>query len=235
VLRRVAAAAAIAIALAPAALLASDRIELPQGPDRDLVYAKCRTCHDLQYVVESAGVTGDDWEAMIESMGQYGLRIPAEERAKILKYLVTYLGPNAPKGTPAAAAPAPARAIDGAAMYARQCSACHQAGGAGLANTFPPLAGNEDVYRDRMFPVFVVLNGLEGPITVKGGEYNGVMPQFDHLSDAELAAIIGYVRASWGNAQLRPRGFSDVDAKAVAQARGKPMQPAEVHAYRAAH
>ncbi len=232
-LRRFAAAVAIALAFAPAALLASDRIELPAGPDRDLVYAKCRTCHDLQYLVESAGVTGDDWSAMIDSMAQYGLRIPGAERDKIVKYLVTYLGPNAPKAAAAAAAPAPA--IDGAAMYARQCSACHQAEGAGLAQTFPPLAGNRDLYRDRMFPVYVVLNGLEGRITVKGGEYNGVMPPFDHLSDAELAAIIGYVRASWGNAQLRPRGFADVDAKAVAKARGKPMQPAEVHAYRAAH
>ncbi|MGH8738462.1 MAG: c-type cytochrome [Burkholderiales bacterium] len=165
-------------------------------------------------------------------MGQYGLRIPADEREKILQYLVTYLGPNAPKAAPPAAAPSPA--VDGAARYARQCSACHQAQGGGLAGSFPPLAGNRDLYLDRMFPVYVLLNGLEGAITVKGESYNGVMPPFDHLSDAEIAAIIRYVRAAWNNAGLRPAGFVDVDEKSVAQARHRPMQPAQVYAYRAA-
>ena len=224
--------AAVAIALAPAALLAADRIELPAGPNRDLVYAKCRTCHDLQYVKESAGITADNWQALIEDMGQYGLRIPAEERDKIVKYLVTYLGPNPPAPAPAGS---PSPAVDGAAMYARQCSACHQAHGGGIANTFPPLAGNTDLYIDRMFPVYVLLNGLEGPLTVKGQKFQGVMPPFDHLSDAEISAVVGYVRAAWENAELRPAGFVDVDETAVKKARGKPMKSAEVHAYRQAH
>ena len=120
-------------------------------------------------------------------------------------------------------------------MYARQCSACHQAQGGGLPGTFPPLAGNHDLYRDRMFPVFVLLNGLEGAITVKGQNYNGAMPPFDHLSDAEIAAVIGHVRAAWNNAEMRPADFVDGDETAVARARPKPMQPSQVHAYRAAH
>jgi len=84
-------------------------------------------------------------------------------------------------------------------MYARQCSACRQAQGGGLPGTFPPLAGNHDLYRDRIFPVYVLLNGLEGAITVKGQSYNGAMPPFDHLSDAEL----------------RPASFDDIDEPAV--------------------
>ena len=215
-----------------AGAFAGERIELPEGPNRDLVYAKCRTCHDLQYVKESAGITADNWVALIEDMGQYGLRIPAEDREKIVKYLVTYLGPNPPKAAPPSGPPSPA--VDGAVMYARQCSACHQAHGGGLPKTFPPLAGNTDLYRDRMFPVYVVLNGLEGPITVKGEPYQGAMPPFDHLSDAEIAAVIGYVRAAWNNAEMRPHDFVDVDERAVAQARHKSMKPGEVHAYRAA-
>lgn len=224
--------AAVVAAFFPPLARAADRIELPAGPNRDLVYAKCRTCHDLQYVKESAGITADNWQALIEDMGQYGLRIPAEEREKIVKYLVTYLGPN-PRAPASAGSPSPA--VDGAAMYARQCSACHQAHGGGLPDTFPPLAGNTDLYRDRMFPVYVVLNGLTGPITVKGGKYNGTMPPFDHLSDAEIAAVIGYVRAAWNNAELRPAGFVDVDEVAVKKARARPMKSTEVHAYREAH
>ena len=213
---------------------AADRFELPPGPNRDLVYAKCRTCHDLQYVVESAGITRDNWAALIEDMGRYGMRIPKGERDKIVEYLATYLGPNPPKAAPAAK-PLAAPTVDGKAVYARQCSACHQLGGTGVAKTFPPLAGNPDLFSDRLFPVYVVLNGLAGALTIKGENYQGVMPPFDHLSDAEVAAVIAYVRAAWDNAKLRPSEFVDVDAAAVKQARLKPMKPKDVHAYRSAH
>jgi len=214
---------------------AANRFELPAGPNRDLVYAKCRTCHDLQYVVESAGITRDNWAALIEDMGRYGLRMPESDRDKIVEYLATYLGPKPPKATPPPKASTPAAAVDGKAVYARQCSACHQLGGTGVAKTFPPLAGNTDLFADRLFPVYVVLNGLAGPVTIKGEKYQGVMPPFDHLSDAEVAAVIKYVRAAWNNAKLRPAGFPDVDAAAVKEARRKPMKPKDVHAYRAAH
>ena len=170
----------LGIALFAADASAADRIELPPGPNRDLVYSRCRTCHDLQYVVDSAGITSDNWAALIEDMGRYGLRIPAGERDKIVQYLVTYLGAGGPKAAPPGQATAQA-ATDGKAVYARQCSACHQAGGTGLPKTFPPLAGNPDLFIDRLFPVYVMLNGLEGAVTVKSAEYNGVMPPFDHL------------------------------------------------------
>lgn len=211
----------------------AERFELPPGPNRDLVYAKCRTCHDLQYVVESAGITHDNWVALVEDMGQYGLRIPADEREKIVQYLVTYLGPNPPKAAPGSGPASPA--VDGQATYERQCSACHQVHGGGVPGAFPPLAGNTDLYRDRMLPVYVVLSGLTGTIEVKGAQYNGAMPPFDHLSDAEIAAVIGYVRAAWNNAELRPAGFVDVDEAAVKKARAEPMKNTEVHAYRASH
>jgi mono/diheme cytochrome c family protein len=221
------------IALAAAGSFAADRMELPAGPDRDLIYGKCRTCHDLQYIVESAGITRDNWAALLEDMGRYGLRLQAGERDKILEYLVTYLGPGgakaAPQGTPAAPP-----AADGKDVYARQCTSCHQASGSGVAKTFPPLAANPDLFLDRLFPVYVVLNGLEGPAVIKGERYQGVMPPFDHLSDAEAAAVITYVRSAWGNAGLRPPGFVDVDAAAVAEARQRRMTSSEVHAYRAA-
>jgi len=218
-----------------ASTLAGDRMELPPGPNRDLVYAKCRTCHDLQYVIESAGITRDNWVALVEDMGRYGLRMGADDRKKIIQYLGTYLGPHPPK--PAASnQPSPQQhAADGKAVYARQCSACHQATGAGVPKTFPPLAGNADLFIDKLFPVYVVLHGLEGPVTVKGDSYSGVMPPFDHLSDVEIAAVVAYVRSSWGNAKLRPPGFADIDAAAVNEARQKPMKSKEVHAYRAAH
>lgn len=39
-----------------------------------------------------------------------------------------------------------------------------------------------------------------GKITVAGGDYNGVMPAFGQsLSNAELAALVTYVRGAWSN------------------------------------
>lgn len=220
-------------ALLPAAALA-DRIELPAGPNRDLVYAKCRVCHDLQYVVDSAGITRGNWEALIHDMGNYGLRIPDEDRDKIIEYLATYLGPNPPPAAPAGESSTVA-SIDGESVYQRQCTSCHQSEGQGLPGTFPPLAGNSDLFIDRVFPVYVLLNGLQGPLTVKDTAYQGVMPPFDHLPDEEIAAVVNYVRSAWGNADLQPDGFTDIDAAAVKSARDMAMEPQDVHAFREAH
>lgn len=206
-------------------------LQLPPGPNRDLVYGACRTCHDLEYLKESAGVPREAWNELINSMGQYGLRLPPGERGKILDYLATYLGPHPP---PASAAPATtATKVDGASLFQSQCSVCHQPNGQGVAGTFPPLAGNHDLFRDRLLPVYVLLNGMSGPIEAKGQSYNGAMPSMAHLSNAEIAAVVNYVRGAWGNAGLRPAGMAAIDAATVKQLRAKPMTPQAVHAYRA--
>lgn len=212
---------------------AADHIELPDGPGRNLVYGACRTCHDLQYLVESSGIPADAWVEIVDSMRQYGLRIPEERRARIVEYLGTYLGPNPPPKNATEAGKAPEGPVDGATLFTEQCSACHQQSGRGRPGEYPPLAGNRDLMRDRLFPVLVLLNGLEGNITVEGTEYNGQMPTFSHLSDAEIAALVKHVRGAWDNAALKPSGLASVDAATVAKARSTPMSAAEVHAYRA--
>lgn len=99
------------------------------------------------------------------------------------------------------AAPAAAgAAVDGAAVYASRCVACHQASGAGLPGVFPPLAGSEWVGGKDSTLVALVLHGIGGALTVKGQVYNGVMPPFgEQLQDAELAAVLTHVRSQWGN------------------------------------
>jgi len=208
--------------------------DLPPGPNRALVYGQCRTCHDLQYLKESAGIPRDAWDEILVSMKQYGLRIPDDQRAKILDYLGSYLGPNPPlpvAETPPASAPA---AADGAALFNEQCSACHQPNGQGVAEQFPPLAGNRDLFLSATFPATVLLAGLEGAIEVDGKRFDGAMPSFNHLSDPELAALVNYVRAAWGNDKLRPAGMAPLDAAAVAQLRNRAqVTPAGVLAARA--
>jgi mono/diheme cytochrome c family protein len=87
----------------------------------------------------------------------------------------------------------------GKAVYSANCLACHQADGNGVPGLNPPLAGSEWVTGDKAKLVGTVLNGLRGPITVKGERYNGVMPQQSHLADADIAAALTYVRNSFGN------------------------------------
>lgn len=98
-----------------------------------------------------------------------------------------------------AAAPAGA-GIDGAAVYAARCAACHQAGGTGLPGAFPPLAGAEWVTGKAETLVAIVIHGIAGPLTVKGATYNGAMPAFGvQLQDAEIAAVLTHIRGQWGN------------------------------------
>ncbi len=92
------------------------------------------------------------------------------------------------------------KAVDGAVVYAGICQACHQSTGKGLSGVFPPLAQSEWVLGPAERPVSLVLRGLAGPLEVAGAEYNGVMPAFgEQLSDKEIAAVVTYIRSSWGN------------------------------------
>jgi len=215
---------------------AGSRIELPEGPNRDLVYGKCRTCHDLQYVKDSAGLDQYSWGGLLDSMKDFGLKLTDQQRSEILGYLATYLGPNPPPAAPSADQPQMAGGeVDGATVFNEQCSSCHQPNGQGVPANFPPLAGNRDLFSDRLFPAYVLLNGLEGKITVDDHHFDGVMPPFDHLSDAEIAAVINYVRGAWTNAQLADETFAALEASDVANVRAKTMTASEVHAYREAH
>ncbi|HET9679813.1 MAG TPA: c-type cytochrome [Gammaproteobacteria bacterium] len=90
-------------------------------------------------------------------------------------------------------------AIDGAALYAANCVACHQASGQGLAGVFPPLDGSGWVQTKPEVPVQILLHGITGKIVVKGTTYQSVMPSFATMSDAEIAAIVSHIRQSWSN------------------------------------
>jgi len=100
-------------------------------------------------------------------------------------------------------APASAKQVDGKQIYSGNCAACHQATGLGLAGVFPPLAASEWVLESPVTLTNLLLHGIQGRMTVKGVSYQGVMPAWNHLSDAEIAAVASYIRSDWGNkAQL---------------------------------
>jgi mono/diheme cytochrome c family protein len=90
--------------------------------------------------------------------------------------------------------------VDGAALFASLCVACHQTSGLGLPGVFPPLAGSEWVTGKDSTAAAILLHGLTGPVQVKGTTYNGAMPAFkDQLNDAQIAAVLSHIRSQWGN------------------------------------
>lgn len=87
-----------------------------------------------------------------------------------------------------------------AKVYTTYCAACHQRDGKGDGNRFPPLAGSEWVNGDKSKLISVILNGLQGPVQVKGLPYNEVMPAHGgFLKDDEIAQVVTYIKSNFGN------------------------------------
>ncbi|CAI9084779.1 cytochrome c [Candidatus Methylacidiphilum fumarolicum] len=88
----------------------------------------------------------------------------------------------------------------GQEQYQAMCSACHQPSGMGMAGQYPPLANSEYVIGSKARLAAILLNGLSGELKINGQTYNGVMPGWKTaLNDEKLAAVMTYIRNSWGN------------------------------------
>lgn len=93
----------------------------------------------------------------------------------------------------------------GKEIYAKEgyCSTCHQPDGRGLsASAFPPLVGTNWVSGSEDRLIKLVLKGLMGPMEVAGKTYPGQVPMTPFgglLKDEEIAAVLTYVRNSFGN------------------------------------
>jgi nitrite reductase (NO-forming) len=107
----------------------------------------------------------------------------------------------------------------GGVLFKGTCSTCHQENGQGLADVFPPLAKADFLTSNPSRAIEIVLNGLTGPVTVNGKQYDSVMPPMSQLNDDEVANILTYVLNSWGN-----EGPA-ITAAQVAQVRAKTKRP----------
>ncbi|HQT23935.1 MAG: cytochrome C [Sphingobacteriales bacterium 17-39-43] len=90
--------------------------------------------------------------------------------------------------------------LAGSILYNTYCASCHQRDGKGDNSRFPPLAGSEWVTGDKQRLISVILNGLDGEITVNGQSWQGMMPAHaEFLDDHAIASISTYIRQSFGN------------------------------------
>jgi mono/diheme cytochrome c family protein len=97
--------------------------------------------------------------------------------------------------------PQPGGSSQGPKLYAQNCSICHQPTGMGMPGQFPPLAGSDWVLEEGPNRILrLILNGIQGPITVNGQPFNNAMPPWrDLMSDADIAGVATYIRSTWGN------------------------------------
>jgi mono/diheme cytochrome c family protein len=103
---------------------------------------------------------------------------------------------------------------EGQKSYGMVCAACHGDDGAGKPGQAPPLAGSEWVKADSFKRVEEIPQlGLSGEIHVAGQDWNSQMaPMGAGMSDADLAAVLTYIRGSWGN---KASAVSEDDVKAM--------------------
>jgi mono/diheme cytochrome c family protein len=88
----------------------------------------------------------------------------------------------------------------GAALYRDNCQSCHDPDGKGQHLIFPPLAGNPTLIQSSAENLArVVLEGAQAASTGETPTAPG-MPSFAFkLDDHQMAALLTYIRNSWGN------------------------------------
>jgi mono/diheme cytochrome c family protein len=121
--------------------------------------------------------------------------------------------PDVPRG---AARLSASMLAHGHAIYTAQCADCHLASGLGQPPGYPPLANNPSIEMESSVnPIRMVLNGGYPPQTAGNPRPYGMPPFAQVMSDEDIAAVVSYIRVSWGN-------------------HGQPVTPLEVNALRSA-
>jgi mono/diheme cytochrome c family protein len=135
-----------------------------------------------------------------------------------LKAIAVYLKdvPGQPAAAPPAVSASDPAMVAGGAIYADNCSACHGMDGKGVPDLFPSLAGSPNVRSaDPASLIRILIEGARSVATTAEPTGPG-MPSFAwKLSDDQAAAVLTFIRNSWGSAAPA------VDSHEVEQARAR--------------
>ena len=148
---------------------------LEQPMDRFLTYALRQSVRAIQPLWESSWTDGT-------------LDLASSKQHAYLKDLI---------GNP------PKPLSQGETLYEQACLPCHQPDGQGLREVYPSLHDSDWVQGDVERLIKIVLHGLTGPIQVNGQIFQPptpvAMPSFVGLNDDQLAALLSFLRESFGN------------------------------------
>ena len=135
---------------------------------------------------------------MAEAVSLSTSHMTDDDTKAIAIYLKSLPG-TASDATPLAADSATMSA--GSAIYRDQCSACHGIEGKGVAKLFPAVASSSMVRSgDPTTAIRIVLRGARS-VGTRAEQTAPGMPSYGwQLDDGEVAAVLNYIRNSWGGA-----------------------------------
>lgn len=148
--------------------------------------------------------TGANFDALASGgMGEEVVHSSSHMTDDDLKAIAVYLLSLKPAAqqSPQTLAATDARMKAGQAIYKDNCAACHTDAGMGTPRLFPRLATSPAVQSDDTTTLIrTVLFGSQAAGTT-GAPTGPAMPSFAwRLSDAQVAAVVTYIRNAWGNA-----------------------------------
>ncbi len=162
----------------------------------------------VEYLKTGHNAHSDAVGPMAEVIASSTSKLEARDLAAIARYLKDQ------KGTPVAPVPAPPRVIMAAGEKVYDiCAACHESDGTGQRRLYTPLPGNASVQSaDPTTLIHLTLEGADG-LPTEQQPTPGYMPGYrDKLGDAEIAAVLTYIRNSWTNSA---RAVSASEVKTV--------------------
>ncbi len=171
----------------------------------------------LQTGVSARGVVYGPMAEVVHNSLQY---LSDEDAHAMAVYLKSIAEPS-PSPPPTSLVPGSEASLLmslGKTVYDAHCATCHGAQGEGKPPHWPPLAGNQSIgMESAVNPIRMVLNGGYPPGTKGNPRPYGMPPFAGVLSDNEVAAVVTYIRTSWGN-----RGTA-VSAREANELRSAPL------------
>ncbi len=87
----------------------------------------------------------------------------------------------------------------GKEVYKKVCLSCHMEDGGGVPRLNPPLINTTYVTGDKKQLIYIVLKGMKERVAIDDEYFSNNMASHAYLSDVEIAAVLTYVRNSFGN------------------------------------
>lgn len=112
------------------------------------------------------------------------------------------------------------------------CIGCHGGDGSGAPGQGPPLARSARVAGADAVYVRIAMFGMQGRYAANGATYSGLMPAAAVSNDRDLAAVLTYVRRSFGNTGEPVDEVAVRRVRAEVGQRKQPFSDAELDALR---
>jgi mono/diheme cytochrome c family protein len=170
--------------------------------DREAGLGQWEVPHIVQLLRTGVSPRGAVFGPMAEVVGQSLQHLSEPDVRAMAVYLKSLPAGGGHVGQRPSFAPPPEAVMKlGRQLYEKHCVDCHGSDGRGAGLAYPPLAGNRALTMDApVNAIRIVLNGGFAPSTGGNPRPYGMPPYSPVLSDEETAAVVSYVRASWGNA-----------------------------------